>query len=244
MKNKLICLILLAFSLNLYAENGHSLWLRAKSLGTVNVVCAKSSPTLAIAKQELEQGWLGLNGAKIVLTVKKDGAIKDDGFKLSENEIQANTELGVLYGVYELLRRQQTGETIIQNELCNPSYQRRVLNHWDNLDGTIERGYAGLSIFWHDEEKGFAATDNDKLLWKEYARANASIGINGAVLNNVNSSKLMLTTECLAKVKAIAEKHEVNFFYIDGETISISVNEITSISDLNCYLCPKRIFHK
>lgn len=205
MKKKLVYLILLVFSLNLYAENGHSLWLRAKNSGTVNVVCAKNSPTLAIAKQELEQGWLGQNGAKIVLTVKKDKAIKGDGFKLSANEVQANTELGVLYGVYELLRRQQTGQTIIQNEICNPSYQRRVLNHWDNLDGTIERGYAGRSIFWHDVEKGYAVTDQDRALWKEYARANASIGINGAVLNNVNSSKLMLTTECLAKVKAIAE---------------------------------------
>lgn len=205
MKNKLICFILLAFSLNLHAENGHSLWLRAKSLGTVNIVCTKSSPTLAIAKQELELGWHGQNGAKIVLTVKKDKAIENDGYKLSEDEIQANTELGILYGVYELLRRQQTGEAIIQNEICNPSYQRRILNHWDNLDGTVERGYAGLSIFWHDEEKGYAVTDKDRALWKEYARANASIGINGAVLNNVNSSKLMLTSECLAKVKAIAE---------------------------------------
>ena len=96
MKNKLICFILLAFSLNLHAENGHSLWLRAKSLGTVNIVCTKSSPTLAIAKQELELGWHGQNGAKIVLTVKKDKAIENDGYKLSEDEIQANTELGIL----------------------------------------------------------------------------------------------------------------------------------------------------
>lgn len=204
-KTSIVSIVLVLAALNLHAENGHSLWLRAKNSGTVNVVCAKNSPTLAIAKQELEQGWLGQNGAKIVLTVKNDKAIKGDGFKLSENEVQANTESGVLYGVYELLRRQQTGQTIIPNEINNPSYQRRVLNHWDNLDGTVERGYAGLSIFWHDVEKGYAVTDKDRALWKEYARANASVGINGAVLNNVNSSKLMLTTECLAKVKAIAE---------------------------------------
>lgn len=204
MKNKLVCLILLTFSLGLYAEDGHNLWLRAQSTGSVDIVCAKGSSTLAIAKQELEQGWKGENGAKLVLKIKKDKAINGDGFKLSENEVQANTELGILYGVYELLRRQQTGQAI-HNEICNPSYERRVLNHWDNLDGTIERGYAGHSIFWHDVEKGYAVTDNDRLLWKEYARANASVGINGAVLNNVNSSKLMLTAECLAKVKAIAE---------------------------------------
>jgi alpha-glucuronidase len=204
MKNKLVCLILLTFSLSLYAEDGHNLWFRAKSKGSVDIVCAKGSSTLAIAKQELEQGWQGENEARLVLSLKRDKAIKGDGFKLSENEVQANTELGILYGAYELLRRQQNGQAI-HNEICNPSYELRVLNHWDNLNGTIERGYAGRSIFWHDVEKGYAVTDIDRLLWKEYARANASVGINGAVLNNVNSSKLMLTTECLAKVKAIAE---------------------------------------
>lgn len=204
-KTNIVAIVLMLVALNLHAENGHNLWLRSKSSGTVNVVCTKSSPTLTIAKQELEQGWPEQNGAKVVLSVKKDKAIKDDGFKLSANEVQANTESGILYGVYELLRRQLTGQTIIKGEICNPSYQRRVLNHWDNLDGTIERGYAGRSIFWHDVEKGYAVTDKDRALWKEYARANASIGINGVVLNNVNSSKLMLTTECLTKVKAIAE---------------------------------------
>ena len=164
----------------------------------------KTPPTISIAKLELKQGWQGKDGAKVVLTIKKDKAVKGDGFKLSENEVQANTELGILYGVYELLRRQQSGQPVL-GEVSNPSYERRVLNHWDNLDGSIERGYAGLSIFWHDEDKGFAVTEKDKSLWKEYARANASIGINGAVLNNVNASQLMLTAECLTKVKAIAE---------------------------------------
>lgn len=204
MKKNIVLFILILATLNIHAEDGHNLWLRAKSSESVNIICAKSSSTLDIAKQELKQSWHGKNGAKLVLTLKKDKAIKGDGFKLSENEVQANAELGILYGVYELLRRQQTGEAI-QNEICNPSYERRILNHWDNLDGTIERGYAGRSIFWHDVEKGYAVTDKDKTLWKEYARANASIGINGAVLNNVNSSKLMLTTQCLEKVKAIAD---------------------------------------
>ena len=204
MKKTVVFLILIFTTLNLHAEDGHLLWLRAKATGKVNVISASKSSTVTIAKQELEQAWQGKNGAKFLLTLKKHKAIKGDGFKLSENEIQANTELGILYGVYELLRRQQTGQTI-QNEICNPSYERRVLNHWDNLDGSVERGYAGKSIFWHDMEKGFTVTNADKQLWKEYARANASIGINGSVLNNVNSSKLMLTSECLQKVKAISE---------------------------------------
>ena len=204
MRISIVFFILLLIAFKIHAEDGSSLWLRAKSTGSVSVICVKSSPTLAIAKQELEQGWQGKDGAKIVLSIKKDKAVQGDGFKLSENEVQANTELGILYGAYELLRRQQSGQAI-QLEISNPSYQRRLLNHWDNLDGSIERGYAGLSIFWHDEDKGYAVTENDKRLWKEYARANASIGINGAVLNNVNASQLMLTAECLERVKAIAE---------------------------------------
>jgi alpha-glucuronidase len=196
--------VLLFLAASSFAEDGHNLWLRSKNTGTVKVFTAKASPTLVIAKQELENGWQGKGGSTITLSIKKDKAIKGDGFKLSLNEIQANTELGILYGAYELLRRQQTGQDI-QTEICNPSYERRVLNHWDNLDGSIERGYAGLSIFWHPGDKAFVVTEKDKELWKEYARANASVGINGAVLNNVNSSPLMLTKEYLERVKAIAE---------------------------------------
>lgn len=202
-----ISTVIMAFTVFcLHAENGHDLWLRNKNPLPVNIVCAKNSATLSIARQELQQGWQGKAGATVTLTIlkKEDKIIKGDGFKLSENNIQANTELGILYGVYELLRRQQAGESIQENEISNPSYQFRILNHWDNLDGTIERGYAGKSIFWR-KENSFVATDDDKKLWKEYARANASIGINGAVLNNVNASPLILSGDYLNRVKAIAE---------------------------------------
>lgn len=199
-----LSIVLLAASLNLWAEDGHNLWLRNKNQGQVHVVCAKSSPTLTIAKQELEQGWQGTSGASVVLKVKKDKSIKGDGFLLSAEGIQANTELGVLYGAYELLRRQQTGETI-GAETMNPSYERRVLNHWDNLDGSIERGYAGKSIFWRLGKDSLVVTEKDKVLWTEYARANASIGINGTVLDNVNASPLILKSGYLERVKAIAE---------------------------------------
>ena len=200
-----ISTVILTFALiSLHAENGHGLWLRNKKSFPVNIVCAKNSATLNIAKQELQQGWHGKAGATVTLTIlKKDKSLKDDGFKLSENNIQANTELGILYGVYELLRRQQTSQAV-QNEICNPSYQLRILNHWDNLDGTIERGYAGYSIFWRKDDP-FTVTEKDKSLWLEYARANASIGINGAVLDNVNASAQILTTNYLNRVKAIAE---------------------------------------
>ncbi len=204
-KKVLIIICFLFAALNLPAENGHNLWLRGKSTGPVKIICSKSSATLDIAKQELKNSWQGKSGATIALKVESNPLIKGDGFKLSPGEIQANTDLGILYGVYELLRRQQTGQSIIINEISNPSYERRILDHWDNLNGTIERGYAGLSIFWHSKKDSFTVTEKDKNLWKEYARANASIGINGAVLNNVNASPKMLSGECLKKVKAIAD---------------------------------------
>ncbi|ADQ79785.1 Alpha-glucuronidase [Paludibacter propionicigenes WB4] len=204
MKYSVLGLILMCISPLLHAEDGHSLWLRNKGKGSVNVVCSKNSPTLALAKQELREGWSGNAGATVNLILKTDKALKADGFKLKENQIQANTESGILYGVYELLRRQQTGE-VIKEETINPSYERRILNHWDNPNGTIERGYAGRSIFWRPSKDSLGVTEKDKTLWTEYARANASVGINGAVLDNVNADQKMLTAPYLERVKGIAD---------------------------------------
>jgi alpha-glucuronidase len=198
---QLAIFVLISIAAN--AENGHNLWLRNSNPKPVNVVCAKTSPTLTLVKQELQKEWKGEAGASVSLVIKADKAIRGDGFRISKNAIQANTEFGILYGVYELLRRQQIGEAI-QEEICNPSYDRRILNHWDNLNGSIERGYAGLSIFWRKGSDTLNVTETDKTLWQEYARANASIGINGSVLNNVNASQLMLTNDYLQRVKAIA----------------------------------------
>jgi len=204
MKKYIGLFILILSAAIIRAEDGSKLWLRYVSTKTITILCDTNSPTLAIARNELEKGWDGEAGTTIALTIKEDKTIAGDGFRLSENSIQANTELGILYGVFELLRRQQTGQTI-EEEISNPSYEFRILDHWDNPDGSIERGYAGHSIFWHDGQAGLAVTENDKILWEEYARANASIGINGAVLNNVNASPLMLTREYLERVKAITE---------------------------------------
>ncbi|HZW65255.1 MAG TPA: alpha-glucuronidase, partial [Hanamia sp.] len=161
-----------------------------------------NSATLSVAKQELADRWLGDNNASVTLTIKKDKALKKVGFRLGKNSVQANTDIGILYGVYELLRRQQTSEPI-NNEIFNPSYEVRILNHWDNLNGTVERGYAGHSIFWRKNDP-FTVTDNDKKLWQEYARANASIGINASVLDNVNASPLILSADYLNRAKEIA----------------------------------------
>ncbi|WP_428741912.1 alpha-glucuronidase [Tenacibaculum sp.] len=187
-----------------HAENGHDAWLRSKKAKTVNVITRKQSPTITIAKNELIQGWQGAEGSTITLSIKRNKSLKADGFKINEKSIQANTDLGLLYGVYELLRRQQT-DISIQEEINNPSYDRRILNHWDNPNGSIERGYAGKSIFWHYGKDSLAVTDSDIKLWKEYARINASVGINGSVLNNVNASPMMLSKGYLERVKAIAE---------------------------------------
>ena len=201
---KTISIIILMFaSLCLRAENGHKLWLRAESTAPVKVVCSVKSATIDIAKQELEKCWQGEADASVVLKVQHDKSIKGDGYKISGEGIQANTDLGILYGVYDLLRRQQTGEEI-NEEIVNPSYDRRIIDHWDNLNGTIERGYAGRSIFWHGKDS-LAVTENDRKLWREYARADASVGINGAALDNVNASPQVLTPEYLNRVKAIAD---------------------------------------
>jgi alpha-glucuronidase len=204
MKTLANIILLFLVSLNLFAEDGHDLWLRNKSSVRVNVVCREKSQTIKIAIEELQQGWSGKEGATLTLILKKDKEIKHDGFRITSNEIQANTDLGILYGVYELLRCQHTGEPV-EDRVSNPSYEIRILNHWDNPDGTIERGYAGLSIFWRKGEKALVVTDSDKTLWQEYARANASVGINGSVLNNVNASPLILSAEYLQRVKAIAD---------------------------------------
>ena len=105
--------------------------------------------------------------------------------------ISSGSEPGLLYGAFALLRGER-GTSV-------PAFQYRLLNHWDNLDGTIERGYAGQSIFWHPDRP----FDASRI--KAYALANASIGINGTVLNNVNASPRMLTTPYLRQVRQIAD---------------------------------------
>lgn len=203
-KTACIYFLLLLFGFAAKADDSHALWLRKRLANPVNVVSAKQSPILEIARKELQDGWLGSAGATFVLTIKKDRSIRGDGYRFDGSGVQANTELGILYGVYEVLRRQQTGQPVVPTT-SNPSYDRRILNHWDNLNGSVERGYAGLSIFWRDEKEAPTVTEKDRSLWLEYARANASLGINGTVINNVNASPRVLTRPYLEKVKAVAD---------------------------------------
>ena len=114
--------------------------------------------------------------------------------------ITANSDVGVLYGVFALIKEMQLHRSLANLDITDfPKIQNRVLNHWDNLDGTVERGYAGFSIWdWH-HLPGLIKPE-----YTDYARANASIGINGTVLTNVNANALILTPQYLEKVKALA----------------------------------------
>ncbi|MFS6554784.1 alpha-glucuronidase, partial [Parabacteroides distasonis] len=99
--------------------------------------------------------------------------------------IQASTANGLLYGTYALMRQHATGG--IHDELSAPAFALRMLNHWDNPDLSVERGYAGKSIFkWEEIDNRGRMSDSLKARLVQYARANASIGINATVLNNVN----------------------------------------------------------
>src|SRR4029078_13000407 len=114
--------------------------------------------------------------------------------------ITGNSDVGALYGVFHFLRLLQTQQNIDQLRIIStPKIQLRILNHWDNLNRSVERGYAGLSIWnWHT----LPGYIDQRYI--DYARANASIGINGTVLTNVNSNAMILTKEYLEKVAALA----------------------------------------
>ena len=204
MNNRLITIILTTLlCTSLSAEDGHRLWLGYTPADRATVHAPASSPTIDIAVDELHKYFQGSE-----VTLKKDLALKktlgNEGFTIqmpsSGPVVQAASDMGLLYGAYELLRQQAIGSQQQTAITQVPAFPLRLLNHWDNLDGSIERGYAGKSIFWSDDNRPI-----DVSLIQQYARANASIGINGTVLNNVNASPRMLTREYLLKVKEIAD---------------------------------------
>lgn len=203
-----LCLLIMltTSSFGLPASTNRELWLpdSAWSVVQVKMPAGKDSPTLKLAKQALIEGWHDQDNTAIKLTISRDKRLTDEGFKLSPGCISAKTHLGLLYGVYEYLRRQQI-RAPLDLPFSNPSYQRRILNHWDNLDGSVERGYAGRSIFWKGKNQ-LEPTKEDRERWRTYARANASIGINGAVLNNVNASPEILSLPVLRRAAAIADE--------------------------------------
>jgi alpha-glucuronidase len=191
------------------------------------------SPTLRAARDELERGLGGLLGAPLATLEdpSRDGVLVvgttasspsvaglglsadlaragDEGFLIRSTRIAgrratvvaANTDTGVLYGVFRLLRLVQTGQPVSALSIVErPRIRYRLLDHWDNLNRTVERGYAGCSLWdWHK------LPDYLSPRYTDYARANASLGVNGTVLTNVNANAISLTPEYLAKAAALA----------------------------------------
>ena len=208
--------IAIVFVTQMAAEDGSHLWLRLPVNAHAEISAPRQSPTLNIAVEELQQAW---KGAPVRLVIQKDKQLQPEGFRIRHEDnkitLTSPTETGLLYAAYHLLRMQETGQNVVEAQTTeNPAYNLRILNHWDNMDRTVERGYAGQSL-WNWEELPNTLSDR----YKEYARANASIGINGTVLNNVNASPQILSTEYLQKVKALAD-----IFRPYGLRVYLSVN--------------------
>lgn len=246
MKKYLILLFTVLTSLHVSAQSdGSQLWLGKQYANSCQVISQlPDNATAKIAKQELENNWRGKN-----VELKIDKALNlGEGYNIYarpaqqgdniqyEATITASNPIGLLYGAYELIRLQNTdayntgsgkqqnfSKTIDETE--KPQVGLRILNHWDNLDGSIERGYAGKSIFkWEEIKLGkngkggsISKSLHDRLI--TYARANASLGINGSVLNNVNASPKMMTAEYINKVKIIA-----NILRPYGIRVYLSIN--------------------
>ena len=208
--------IAIVFVTQMAAEDGSHLWLRLPANAHAEISAPHQSPTLNIAVEELQQAW---KGAPVRLVIQKDKQLQPEGFRIRHEDnkitLTSPTETGLLYAAYHLLRMQETGQNVVEAQTTeNPAYNLRILNHWDNMDRTVERGYAGQSL-WNWEELPNTLSDR----YKEYARANASIGINGTVLNNVNASPKILSAEYLQKVKALAD-----IFRPYGLRVYLSVN--------------------
>lgn len=191
------------FSMSAMAYDGARLWLPAASdANGATVKLEAKGAAAAIAAQELRDSWSG-NGT-VVLRVKRDKALGEEGYRIIPSgdnlTVTANSGTGLLYGAYHLLRMQSMGKPVDSVITEVPAFDLRVLNHWDNLDGTIERGYAGKSLWKWEELPGKVSPR-----YKEYARANASVGINGVVLNNVNASSRILSREYIEKVRVLAD---------------------------------------
>lgn len=216
-----LCIALMMLTVQVTrADDGRRLWLRADTTANAKVDANSNGTTAAIAAEELRRQW---KGAPVKLHIRKCflfGFKSDDSYHIRGNSlkgyvISARHEKGLLYAAYHLLRLQETNQLshkILLNE--TPKYDVRILNHWDNLNGTVERGYAGRSLWqWHELPEVLSTN------YREYARANASVGINGTVLNNVNASTEILKPEYLKKVKALAD-----VFRPYGIRVYLSVN--------------------
>jgi alpha-glucuronidase len=243
-------------------DNAQLLQLYRSSITAVHV--AGNSETLSAASRELQLGLEGLLGKKTRLEANAGNAslvagtpksssiisslllneklalVGDEGFvivtaKANQKNIiaiAANSDIAVLYGVFHFLRLLQTEQNIQQLSIVNaPKIKHRLLNHWDNLNRTVERGYAGFSIWdWHK------LPDYIDQRYIDYARANASIGINGAVVTNVNANAMVLTKELLVKAAALAKvfrPYGIKLYLTARFSAPIEIGKLTTADPLN-----------
>jgi alpha-glucuronidase len=213
------------------AEDGYRLWLRYDPVaqspllalageGASIIEVQGGSPTLEVAREELLEGLYGLlPGVALRVRLGARDAMPEleasfgdalpetgsEGYLVAREGddvvIVGGTDLGALYGVFAFLRHVQTGGSLDGLPLSStPRIRHRLLNHWDNLNRSVERGQAGQSLW-----EWFELPDYVSPRYRDYARANASIGVNGTVLTNVNANARVLTAEFLPKAAAIAD---------------------------------------
>ncbi|MFT3843731.1 MAG: alpha-glucuronidase family glycosyl hydrolase [Lacibacter sp.] len=226
-------------------------------------VVAGNSATSSVCKKELQQALTGLLGKQYSIVssastqssllvantassivssyisrtdLRKIGA---DGFLIFTTKtkqkkiiITADTDIGLLYGVFHFLRLLQTNQSIDQLHIVSaPKVKLRLLNHWDNLNRTVERGYAGFSIWnWH------TLPDYVDQRYIDYARANASVGINGTVLTNVNANATVLTQPYLQKIKALADvfrPYGIKVYLTARFSAPVEIGGLTNADPLN-----------
>lgn len=216
-----------------YTPMGEGALCESYRLKNRKILFPGETESLLAARKELQRGLAGLLGVSFAETgTVEDGTLvvgtlqsvplfkkhslyseieelSDEGYLIRSSKIEgkqvtviaARTDVGVLYGVFRYLRLMQTNQSLDKLAIKeNPKLKYRVLNHWDNLNGTVERGYAGYSI-WNWER----LPSYREQRYTDYARANASIGINGAVLNNVNAQAKSLRRDWLVKAAGLAE---------------------------------------
>jgi alpha-glucuronidase len=205
---------------------------RAYGAAVTELVAGAQSPTLAVAEAELQRGLGAMLGSALSVSQAPEregalifgtpasspavaalnlplGELGPEGYLIRSvtvggrraTVIAANSDVGVLYGAFRFLQVVQGRQSLERLDIVSaPKVQIRVLNHWDNLDRTVERGYAGFSLWdWHK------LPDFKDPRYVDYARANASIGINGTVLTNVNANATVLTPQYLEKAAALAD---------------------------------------
>jgi len=201
------------------ADDGYRLWLRYGHPAPAGAVAVRgASPMLDAAAAELRRGLPAVAGP-VLLASAADPSIAalnlpvsrlgEEGYLVRRGRVDGrevtlvtgNTDRGVLYGAFALLRHLDTGGSADAIDLSSaPKVKLRILDHWDNLDGVVERGYAGRSLWdW------WTLPDFKDPRYTDYARANASLGINGTVLNNVNARAESLTAPYIAKAAALAD---------------------------------------